>query len=43
MLSWFSITAVATFDAVGSIMVVALTITSPATAYLLRSRVNLIF
>ena len=35
-----SITAVATFDAVGSIMVVALMITPPATAYLLTRRVN---
>ena len=35
-----SITTVATFDAVGSIMVVALMITPPATAYLLTSRVN---
>jgi len=34
-----SITAVATFDAVGSIMVVALMITPPATAYLLTQRV----
>ena len=35
-----SITTVATFDAVGSIMVVALMITPPATAYLLTHRVN---
>jgi manganese/zinc/iron transport system permease protein len=35
-----SITAVATFDAVGSIMVVALMITPPATAYLLTHRVH---
>jgi len=35
-----SITAVATFDAVGSIMVVALMITPPATAYLLTHRVS---
>jgi manganese/zinc/iron transport system permease protein len=34
-----SITTVATFDAVGSIMVVALMITPPATAYLLTKRV----
>jgi manganese/zinc/iron transport system permease protein len=35
-----SITAVATFDVVGSIMVVALMITPPATAYLVTKRVN---
>ncbi|HLJ31515.1 MAG TPA: metal ABC transporter permease [Candidatus Babeliales bacterium] len=35
-----SITTVATFDAVGAIMVVALMITPPATAYLLTHRVS---
>jgi manganese/zinc/iron transport system permease protein len=35
-----SLTTVATFDAVGAIMVVALMITPPATAYLLTHRVN---
>jgi manganese/zinc/iron transport system permease protein len=40
LMSLVSITAVGAFDAVGSILVVALMITPPATAYLLTERVS---